>query len=99
MNPRYQQAWQRLAGAARRHPEERDPAAPYGFAVRVAALAQSAGRPRFTLSERISLRAVAVAGALAIAALAANYSTLVRLFQDEAPLADDPVAELVDLAS
>jgi hypothetical protein len=99
MNPRHQQAWNRLIAAARRAPEGRDEAPPYGFAVRVAALAQSGERPRFTAFERISLRAMLVAGALAVTAAAANYSTLIRLFQDETPPSDDPVAELVDVAS
>lgn len=99
MTSPHQQAWQRLVSAARRAPPERELAAPYGFAARVAALARDAERPRFTPFEWISLRAMLVAGALAVAVLAANYSTLLRLFQEETPPADDPVAELIDVAS
>jgi hypothetical protein len=99
MNPHYERAWRRLTSAARRVPDEGSDDAPFGFGVRVAALAMGADRPRLTAAERISLRAMVVAGVLAVAAIGANYSALARLFQDEAPPSDDPVAELIDIAS
>jgi len=99
MNPHYQKAWRRLTSAARRVPDEGGDDAPFGFGVRLAALAMGADRPRLTTAERISLRAMVVAGILAISAVGSNYALLARLFQDEAPPSDDPVAELVDIAS
>ena len=53
-----------------------------------------------SLLERFSLRALGLAALLAVVCVAANYSTLAGLFRDEvATGADDPVAEIVDLAS
>ena|SRR5579883_2180559 len=98
MNPT-PQAWQRLVDAARRAPDERDSSAPYGFAVRVAARAFTERPPFGSLFERFSLRAMGVAGLLALVAVAANYSSVRRLFDHETTAADDPTAELVDLVS
>ena len=78
------QAWERLAAAARRAPEDRDARAPFGFSTRVAALAM-AGRPTGSLVERFALRAMIVACGLA-RAVAANYSSIRGLFhQAQAP--------------
>lgn len=95
--------WPRLAAAARRVPDDRDTAAPYGFATRVAAIAMTAERSAVSLLERFSLRALGIACLLAVVTLATNYSVVAQLFvEDEAIPAmttDDPVAELVDVAS
>ena len=98
MNPTDSQ-WPRLTAAARRATDARDTTAPYGFATRVAALAFLPERMAASLLERFSLRALALAGVLAVVSLASNYSTLVSAFQDETASVDDPVAEMVDLAS
>jgi hypothetical protein len=98
MNP-LDQRWMRLTEAARRAGDDRDTAAPYGFATRVAALALAQERTG-SLLERFSLRALGLAALLAVACVAANYSTLTSLFREEgSSIADDPVAEIVDLAS
>ena len=93
------QKWPRLVAAARQAPDTRDTAAPYGFATRVAALALAPQRAAGSVLERFSLRALGLAGLLALACVAANLSTLQSLFRDEAAVTDDPVAEIVDLAS
>jgi hypothetical protein len=94
------QAWERLAAAARRYPDERDVQAPFGFATRVAALAMAAERPVVSFVENFSLRAMFAACALAAVVVAANYSSIRSLYQEPAPVAsDDPVAEMIDLAS
>ena len=98
MNPTDSQ-WPRLTAAARRATDPRDTAAPYGFATRVTALAFLPERLAVSLLERFSLRALALAGVLAVVSLASNYSTLISAFQDDAVRVDDPVAELVELAS
>ena len=98
MNPP-DQKWPRLIAAARGANDTRDTAAPYGFATRVAALALAPERVAASLLERFSLRALGLAALLAVACVAANYSTVVNLFRGDAALADDPVAEVVDLAS
>ena len=91
--------WPRLTAAARVARDDRDTAAPYDFATRVAALALAPERAG-SLLERFSLRALGLAALLAVACVAANYSTLTSLFREEAgSVADDPVAEIVDLAS
>jgi hypothetical protein len=96
--------WDRLVAAARRAPDDRDTAAPFGFATRVAALASSAERPGSAyLFQKFSLRAMGLAGALAVAAVAANFSSVRHLFDAPTSVptqtADDPTSELVDLAS
>jgi hypothetical protein len=91
--------WQRLAGAARRRVDDRDTAAPYGFATRVAALAMASERAGISLFERFSLRALGIACLLMITSLLANYSALASAasaFTDETLLPADPVAELLD---
>ncbi len=98
MNPS-DQKWLRLTTAARTAQDLRDTAAPYGFATRVAALAMAQERRASSLLERFSLRALGLAGLLALVCVAANISTVTSLFRDEAANADDPVAEIVDLAS
>lgn len=75
---RHDQAWQRLAAAARRAPEDRDDTAPFGFATRVAALA-FAGRSLPTtgmLLEKFALRGLLAACACSAAAAAFGYSVL-----------------------
>ena len=98
MNPP-DQKWPRLVTAARRAGDPRDTAAPYGFATRVAALALGQGHA-VSLLERFSLRALGLAAVLALVCVAANFSTVAGLFRDDASAAaDDPVAEVLDLAS
>lgn len=92
--------WSRLAAAARRAPDSRDTAAPYGFATRVAALAMAAERPLGSLFERLSWRALGVACLLAFASVAVNFSAITRA-QPEEELAtggDDVVSVLLDLS-
>jgi hypothetical protein len=132
-------SWQKLAAAARRAPpDDRDTAAPFGFATRVAAQAFSERRrpaPIFAqFSLRSSLRAFCAAGALAAVAAVTSYPAAIKLFSShDAPppslaavpavapavpeaasatsapagdtsgtassSTDDPVTDLVDLAS
>ena len=96
MNP-HDSKWSRLCGTARRAEDTRDAAAPHGFATRVAALALE--RAPVSLLERFSLRALGLAALLAVACVAANYSAVAGFFTDDAANVDDPVAEIVDLAS
>ncbi len=97
MNPNdHNQPWARLTAAARRAPLGGETAAPYGFSTRVAALAFAAERPIRSLFERFSIRAVAVAGLLAVLSVAANYSALVPVAsaasEDELVAGVDPVS-------
>jgi hypothetical protein len=92
--------WSRLVAAARSAPDERDPAAPFGFSTRVAALALSAP-PRSSFSlvfERLSWRALGVACLLMLASVAANYSVITRTSEDEVTVRD-PVTEVLELES
>jgi hypothetical protein len=98
MNP-LDQRWMRLTEAARRAGDDRDTAAPYGFATRVAALALAPERAAASLLEKFSLRALGLAALLAAVCVAANFSTVVGLIRGETASSDDPVAEIVDLAS
>ena len=97
-----QHPWQRLTAAARRAPADRDPVAPYGFATRIAAMGL-AQEPAPSLFASFSLRALAVACLLMVGSVAANYSliTTSTTTDDEAAvtLPDDPVAEVVAIAS
>ncbi len=68
--------WTRLATAARSARDERDSAAPYGFATRVAALAMAQERRVVSLFDRFALRAFGVSCLLALGSLALNYNSL-----------------------
>jgi hypothetical protein len=92
--------WSRLVAAERLAPDDRDPAAPSGYATRVAALALGTP-PRPSLSflfERLSLRALGVACLLMLVSVAANYPAIARAFDDDVDLRD-PVAEVLELES
>ncbi len=95
------QPWQRLTAAARLAKDDRDTAAPYGFATRVAALGLAQREPEVSLFARFSLRALGVACLLMVAAFATNYSliTSVGAADDETAMTDDPVAEVINVAS
>jgi hypothetical protein len=86
--------WERLVDAARQAPvpDERDTAAPYGFATRVAALGLAAKPVPSSVFEqfslRASLRALSVACALAVIAAGTSYHTIVKLFADDVPSAE-----------
>lgn len=67
--------WQRLVAAARQPSSSNDEHAPFGFATRVAALADAAPRIRSSLFERFALRAVGVAALLALGSVAFNLNT------------------------
>lgn len=93
--------WQRLTAAARQARDDRDTAAPYGFATRVAALGLAQTSAEVSLFARFSLRALGVACLLMVAAFATNYSliTSVGSAEDETAMTDDPVAEVINIAS
>lgn len=93
----HDQSWARLTASARRAPREAEAAAPFGFSTRVVALAFAAERPMRSLLERFSLRAVGVAGLLAVLSVVANYSALtVSPAEDELISLEDPVAMLLE---
>jgi hypothetical protein len=93
-------AWPRRGAAARRAPPAADESAPYGFSTRVAALAFERAQPPPIALARLSLRAAFIACALAVVAVAANYSAIRGAFEDTPAAAnDDPVAEVVDLGT
>jgi hypothetical protein len=99
-----EKSWQTLVEAARKAPQSGDEAAPFGFSTRVAALAFDQGRQEPTAFARLSLRAAAVAGLLALAAVAANFTAIRAAFDDDTTLAstaasDDPIAEVVNMGS
>ena len=94
--------WSRLTAAARTVTDPRDVAAPYGFTTRLAALAFAQEQKITSVLEHFSLRALGIAFLLTIATGATNYSVLANLFSpdvSESMMSDDPVAELVNVAS
>jgi hypothetical protein len=103
-NPR--DPWTRLTAAARTVRDQRETAAPYGFATRVAALAFAQERKMTSLFNAFALRALGVAGLLAAFSVALNYSELttpsgpaVAANDEQVVLhADDAVAVVLDLA-
>lgn len=91
-----QHPWSRLTAAARRAPDDRDTAAPYGFATRVVATAFAQELKVTSFFERFALRAVGVACLLALVSIAINYSELTKVAPaDEELPVDDPVALLL----
>jgi hypothetical protein len=102
MNPSdLRHPWQRLASAARQAPDDRAKTAPYGFATRVAAQAFSGESLMPSLLSRFSLRALGLACLLMVGTAATSYSSISKIFsEDESSMwSDDPVAELVEIAS
>ncbi|HEY0968892.1 MAG TPA: hypothetical protein VGD88_15990 [Opitutaceae bacterium] len=90
--------WLRLVAAARRAPaDSRSTAAPYGFSTRVAALAMAGAveRPLSALFERLSLRAIGVAGLLAAVSVAANLPPVLQALEDDVLAVQDPVVEVL----
>ena len=81
-------------------PDGREPA-PYGFSTRVAALAFGQAAPPRPAFGRMALRAAGVACLLALVAVGLNYSAITGAFDDDTAVAvaDDPVAEVVNLGS
>ena len=99
MKPHPDQQGQRLITAARSAADPRDPSAPFGFATRVAARAFASPAPAGSLVERFALRALGVAALLAVLSVAGNYTALVSAFDNETAGLDDPVGDMIDLAS
>ena len=92
----FESQWQRLVAAARQAPDSRDLAAPPGFTTRVAARALSAEAPGLAaLFDRLSFRALVVAGLLMVATLAVSYSALAGGDEEEDQVMIDPVGELL----
>jgi len=93
-------AWTRLAAAARQSPDREDEQAPYGFATRVAALADLAPRRAGSLFERFALRAVGVAALLALGSAAFTLTRAPAPVQNsDVPAevaSEDALSELVD---
>ncbi len=94
-------SWEKLVAAARKAPVSGDESAPFGFSTRVAALAFGQRQTSASEFARLSLRAAAVAGLLAVVAVAANFSAIKGAFDDDNAVAanDDPIAEVVDMGS
>jgi hypothetical protein len=88
--------WTRLTAAARRAPDDRDTAAPYGFATRVAALARAQEQRISSLFERFALRAVGLSCLLALGSVALNYAELRTLLTAPAPAIDEEAAAQAD---
>ena len=90
--------WTRLTRAARSVRDDRDTAAPYGFATRVSARAYDAERTG-ALFERYALRAVGIASLLAVLSVAVNFSALLpstaSAQSDDEEAGDSPVALLL----
>jgi hypothetical protein len=89
--------WQRLVALARQAPDPRDDAAPLGFATRVAARALAEPASPWLIFEKLTLRGLAVAAALMVAALALNFAASGPDLDEQQSFLD-PVAEVLDLS-
>ena len=95
-----QHPWQRLTAAARRAPDGRESAAPFGFSTRMVALALEQHRAAAaSLFERFSLRALGVASLLAVVSVVANFSAFAPAAstEDDVYQVTDNAATLLDL--
>lgn len=81
--------WARLASAARTVRDDRATAAPFGFATRVAALALGQEPGMVSLFDVFAVRALWVAGLLAVFSVAMNYGELASRLGGAGPGADD----------
>ena len=94
----HEQAWQKLAAAARAHRDERDAAAPYGFAVRVASQTSDlrvAGS--WGLLEKFALRGLITACTFSVAAMVFGFTAWGDEHDDEVA-STDIVGEILDLS-
>jgi hypothetical protein len=89
--------WVRLVQAARAAPDTRGTDAPYGFATRMAGRALSGEGVIGSLIERFALRAVGIAGLLAVASVIVNLSALGshESFEEDALPAEEPALVLL----
>lgn len=94
----HDQRWLRLVAAARSARDERDAAAPYGFATRVAALAMTmpSANP-FAVFDRIAKRGLIAAAAFSVAAVVFGYSAWTGDHGDDVT-ATDAVSEILELS-
>ncbi len=91
--------WSRLVAAARQLPDDRDTAAPYGFSTRVAALAMAPERQVWrSLFDRLSWRALGVAGVLALLSVATNFASAGSSTDDDVLSDGGAVAALFDIS-
>ncbi len=94
-------SWPRLVAIARLAPaDERDAAAPSGFATRVVAIAFAVDEPSMTsVFTRLSWRALAVAALVMFVSVAANFKPmLTSLDRDASTVLVDPVGEWLDIS-
>jgi hypothetical protein len=96
---RFEHQWQKLIVAARQAPADPGAAAPYGFAMRVAARAATAPGMSWFPLERFALRGLFVAAVCSVAAVAFNYSVFST---DQADVlatgVTDVVTDLLDIS-
>ena len=93
---RFEHQWQKLTTLARSARDDRDAAAPYGFATRLAARAATVSAP-WAPFERFALRGLLVAGALSVVAVVFNYTEIMSDSTDDLALTDT-VGEMLDLS-
>ena len=92
----HEQSWQRLATSARAAADGRSEAAPYGFATRIVALAQTVPVPGMrVLFERYAVRGLIAALTFSLAAVAFGYSAWTGERDDEVA-ATDTVGQILD---
>ena len=90
-------AWQRLVVAARQVPVATEETAPYGFSTRVSALAMAIERPSLSSSlNHFSWRALGFSLMLMIVSIAANYSSVTAVAENEQDLTD-PIEDILIL--
>jgi hypothetical protein len=94
---RFDHQWQKLTALARSAGDEREAAAPFGFATRLAAHAGLAPATPWAAFERFALRGLLVAAVFGVAAIAFNFSTMLTESADEYA-ATDTVGEMLDLS-
>lgn len=104
--PEPRDSWSRLIAAARpASRDEREDAAPYGFATRVAALALHQDLRVVSLLERFALKAVGAACLLAVLGVVVNYPALlsppaqtISAVDDEDLPTDDAISVALDFS-
>ena len=92
--------WRQLVAAARQAPAADQVAAPYGFAIRVAARAWAGDRPTLqAMFGRLAVRALWVACLLMLASVAVHYFAPVAGDDDAVQSLLDPVSEVLTASS
>ncbi len=93
--------WQKLIELARKAPVDTEASAPYAFSTRVVAQAfsETSAAATSVSAAKIYLRAMGVAGLIAVVTVAANLKPVLNNLDDDVATLSDPTVEVSDTSA